>query len=124
MIDESPTATADAIADCVQSARLQEQLRQERETFDQLKAHDKRWFHLKLAMGWSAVVLLSSIAAVCIWIVVSYADLRDGTVAAPASGLLAAVVGAIASVWRVVVFGRTQIALAPVTRASVEAGAE
>lgn len=114
-----PEVTIEATPESVPSTRLEEQLRQERETFDQLKAHDRHWFHLKLAMGWSAAVLLSSIALACIWMVVRHADLSDGAVAGPATGLLAAVVGAVASVWRVV-FGRTQDALAPVTRVSDE----
>ena len=34
-------------------ARASEQLRQEREAFDQAKAHDARWFTLRLMIGYA-----------------------------------------------------------------------
>lgn len=36
--------------------RVSERLRQQRETFDQLKAHDAFWFKLRLATGLVAII--------------------------------------------------------------------
>jgi hypothetical protein len=44
--------------------RALEQLRPERETFDQAKTHDARWFTLRLAIGYAGIGLLLVIALV------------------------------------------------------------
>jgi predicted membrane protein len=48
--------------------RSAERLRQQRETFDQLKAHDASWFKLKFAAGASAIAVfvVTLIAALAI----------------------------------------------------------
>lgn len=111
---------SDAVAETVTLARLQEQLRQERETFDQLKVHNRRWFYLKLAMGWSAVVLLPAVALVCGWIIVNHKDFAAATVTTATAALLVDIVGVLLSVWRVVM-GTGPASLAPVTRADAPA---
>lgn len=107
---------SDAIAETVTLARLQEQLRQERETFDQRKIHDRRWFYLKLAMGWSAVVLLPAVAVICGWIIVNHRAFTQTTVNTATVALLVDIVGVLVSVWRVVM-GTGPASLAPVTKA-------
>jgi hypothetical protein len=52
----------DPILDTIALANEQEKLRQVSETFDQRKTQDARWFILRLAMGWIAVVFLPGIA--------------------------------------------------------------
>ncbi len=48
--------------------RSTERLRQERETFDQLKVHDAIWFKLKLAAGTTAIVGFAAILIVASFI--------------------------------------------------------
>lgn len=48
--------------------RSSERLRQERETFDQLKAHDAIWFKLKLAAGATAILGFAAILLVAAFI--------------------------------------------------------
>ena len=98
-------------------ARAEEQLRQERETFDQQKRHDNHWFALQLTMGYSSIILLAAILAVSSWIIF-HADAFSPTVVKSAGGaLFADALGLIVSVWRVAIkpngFGK----LTPVTKA-------
>ena len=50
--------------DRIQIERAAERIRQERETFDQLKEQDRKWFLLKLVMGFSSVLLLGIVLSV------------------------------------------------------------
>jgi hypothetical protein len=49
------------IESTVRLERAVEQLRQERETFEQQKRHDARWFMLRLIMGYSSIALMFGI---------------------------------------------------------------
>ena len=60
----------------------EERLRQERELFDQRKSQDRKTFVLRLAMGWTAVVLLLAICALCGYVVLHNEDFASGTVTA------------------------------------------
>lgn len=62
-------------------ARAREQLRQEREAFDQAARHDKAWFMLRLAMGYLGLSFLPAMFAVTIWVLThpaSYGPLPTG----------------------------------------------
>jgi hypothetical protein len=83
-------------------ARSQERLRQERETFDQKKRQDSRWFLLRLAMGWSAVVLLPAIGGISGWVIASHSHFSAGTVTLASSALFVDSLGLILAVWRIV----------------------
>jgi|SRR5580704_1292895 hypothetical protein len=96
-------------------ARAQEQLRQERETFDQKKGQDGRWFLLRLAMGWSAVILLPGIGAVSGWVITNHSHFSTGTVTLAASALFIDALGLVLAVWRIVL-GTGPEGLVPVTR--------
>jgi cytochrome c biogenesis protein CcdA len=98
-------------------ARAQEQLRQERETFDQKKRQDGRWFLLRLAMGWSAVVLLPAIGGVSGWVIANHPNFAAGTVTLAASALFVDSIGLVLAVWRIVL-GTGPEGLVPVTRKS------
>ena len=60
-----------------------EMLRQERETFDQHKRHESRWFSLRLIMGYSSIILLGSVIVIASYIVLGSADFPTSVVAAP-----------------------------------------
>jgi hypothetical protein len=100
----------------IEIARAEEQLRQERETFDQQKQHDNLWFALQLSMGYSSIILLAAILMVSSWIIF-HADAFSPTVIKSAgAAIFVDALGLIVSVWRVALkpngFGK----LAPVTK--------
>jgi len=105
--------------DSVQIQRALEQLRQERETFDQRKRQDARWFMLRMTMGALAIVFIPAFMVICT-ILIS----RTGTPAAvkdlAASALLVDILGLIISVWKVVLNPASITQLSPVTTASLE----
>jgi hypothetical protein len=45
-----------------------EQLRQERETFDQARSQDRLWFGLRLAMGYVAIAIMVLVASVSLYV--------------------------------------------------------
>jgi len=95
---------------------IAERLRQERETFDQHKSHENRWFVLRLVMGYTAVILLLSIIGICVCIFLNYAVLPPAVVAAASAALFADVVGLVIAVWKIVFNPDFMTKLAPVTQ--------
>jgi hypothetical protein len=55
------TSPTGAVNDAIAAMRAEEELRQERETFEQRKSQENRWFRLRLTVGYSAIVLLAII---------------------------------------------------------------
>ena len=96
--------------------RIKERLRQERETFDQHKAHENRWFFLRLVMGYSSVVLLVTILAVSSYILFKNAYFSNTVVTAAGGALFADTLGLIISIWRVVFNPDFMTNLAPITQ--------
>jgi hypothetical protein len=82
--------------------RLEEQLRQEREVFDQRKAQGERWFTLRLRMGYMAVVLLPLFMGITSYIIFNSGRFPPSVVALSATALLADVLGTLLSVWKLV----------------------
>ena len=82
--------------------RATEQLRQEREVFDQCKKHEARWFVLRLSMGYSSIVLLFSVIVISSLVLFNNKMFPDFTVKAAGAALFADVVGLLISVWKVV----------------------
>jgi hypothetical protein len=93
----------------------EERLRQERETFNQRKSHEERWFSLRLRMGYAAVVMLPSIAVFCGSVLWSHDGYPTGIVTAAGTTLFADVVGFMIAVWRVVLSPAAVTRLEPVT---------
>jgi hypothetical protein len=105
------------IADTIAVEQATERLRQERETFDQKKAQDQRWFLLRFVMGSASVVVLLAIIAFCGFIILNYKDFPGPVLTIAVSALLVDVLGAMLAIWKVVIGSRTPDALAPVTTA-------
>src|SRR2546426_162154 len=82
-------------------ARATEQLRQERETFDQAKQHEAHWFILRLAMGYSAVLLLAAIMVVASYILFNAAAFPVSVVTAAGGALFVDVLGLLIAVWKI-----------------------
>jgi hypothetical protein len=87
--------------DAVTLASAEERLRQERELFDLKKAQDRKNFWLRLAMGWTTIVLFVAICAFCGFIIINHSDFSAGTVTAATSALLVEALGLVGATIKV-----------------------
>ncbi|UTF58769.1 hypothetical protein [Gilvimarinus sp. DA14] len=99
--------------------RASEQLRQERETFDQAKAHDQWWFILRLVMGFSSVVLLVAVMVVSVYILFNSTDFPVQVVTAAGAALFVDVLGMLMGVWKIALNPRSVSKLQPTTQSSI-----
>lgn len=99
--------------------RASEQLRQERETFDQAKSHDHWWFVLRLAMGFSSIVLLVAVMVVSVYILFNNADFPEAVVTAAGAALFVDVLGMLIGVWKIALNPKTVSKLQPTTQSSI-----
>lgn len=97
-------------------ARATEQLRQERETFDQAKVHEARWFLLRLVMGYAAVILLAAIMVVASYILFNASAFSAPVITAAGSALFVDVLGLFGSVWKIALNPDFSARLGPVTK--------
>lgn len=95
--------------------QIEEQLRQEQETFNQHKAHENRWFILRLVMGYSSVFLLALILLISSYILWNHPSFPPAAVTSAGAALFGDVVGLVIAVWRVVFNPDFMTKLAPVT---------
>jgi hypothetical protein len=102
--------------------RATEQLRQERETFDQQKQHDNRWFILRLAMGYSSIGLLAAILVISSWIIFHAGAFSQTVVNAAGGALFVDTIGLAISVWKGVLKPTGSQKLGPVTKAKLAPG--
>jgi len=100
-------------------ARATEQLRQERETFDQAKQHEGRWFVLRLVMGYAAVILLAAIMVVASYILFNAATFPTAVVTAAGAALFVDVLGLLVAVWKIALNPNFYARLGPVTTVSL-----
>jgi hypothetical protein len=108
---------SDLTRDTIALESAMERLRQETETFEQRRAQDQRWFVLRLAMGYIAVVLLPAIAGVCAFIIFNAEQFAITTVTVATTALLVDVLGLIMAVWKIVLAPAASVTvLAPVTQ--------
>ncbi len=103
--------------------RAMEQLRQERETFDQAKDHESRWFVLRLVMGYSAVLLLGAVIVIAAYVLFNGSDFSNGVVVAASAALFVDVLGLLAAVWKVALNPEFHARLEPVTKEELPASA-
>jgi hypothetical protein len=96
--------------------RVKELLRQERETFNQHRAHENRWFVLRLVMGYSSVALFIAIMWVSSYILLHSVSFSEKIVTAAAVALFTDALGLIVSVWKVVLNPGFVTKLGPVTQ--------
>ena len=100
----------------IEIERAMEQLRQEREVFDQRKGQEERWFFLRLTMGYASVALLVAVIAICALILFNAHNFPDFTVKAAGAALFADVVGLLIGVWKIVLKPDFITKLVPETR--------
>jgi hypothetical protein len=99
--------------------RASEQLRQERETFNQAKSHDHWWFVLRLAMGFSSIVLLVAVMVVSVYILFNNTEFPESVVAAAGAALFVDVLGMLIGVWKIALNPKTVSKLQPTTQSSI-----
>ena len=99
--------------------RASEQLRQERETFDQAKSQENRWFVLRLIMGYSSIVLLVGVMVVSIFILFNHADFPPAVVTAAGSALFVDVIGMLIGIWKITLNPKSVTKLKPTTQSSI-----
>jgi hypothetical protein len=95
--------------------RAMEKLRQERETFNQQRMQEQRWFVLRLSMGYSAVALLIAIMAVASYILLRNNSFPVSVITAAGSALFVDVLGLLVGVWKIALNPTFLARLAPVT---------
>ena len=99
--------------------RASEQLRQERETFNQAKSHDQWWFVLRLAMGFSSIVLLVAVMVVSVYILFNNMEFPKPVVATAGAALFVDVLGMLIGVWKIALNPKTVSKLQPTTQSSI-----
>ena len=99
--------------------RAMEQLRQEREVFDQRKRQESWWFFLRLSMGYTAILLLFAVVVLSSVVLFNADKFPQFTVNAAGAALFADVVGLLVSVWKVVLNPTFMTKLAPETNEDV-----
>lgn len=95
-----------------------EQLRQERETFDQARSQDRQWFGLRLSMGYVAIALMVLVAAVSLYVMLHPQQYGPTVLVLAATALLVDMVSLAAAVFRLVLQPGGATALGPVTHAT------
>lgn len=95
--------------------RAAEQLRQEREIFEQRKLQESRWFWLRLVMGYSSIVLLVTVMGISSYILVNAAMFNSVVVTSAGAALFVDVLGLLISVWKVVLSPTTTSQLTAAT---------
>lgn len=95
--------------------RASEQLRQERETFDQRRRHDSRWFQLRLTMGYISIVLLAAIMVISSYVLFNPSQFSKIVVTAAGLALFVDALGLLIAVWKIVLNPASMGRLNPVT---------
>lgn len=98
------------------SDRAREQLRQERETFEQARSHVARWFALRLCMGYIGIVLMALVAVVSTYVILHPTLYGPTVLGFAATGLLVDTVSLAVTIFRLVLQQGSIAPLEPVTK--------
>jgi hypothetical protein len=109
---------SDQTMDAIALARAEEQLRQERETFDENRRQGRRWFVLRLIVGYTSVLALISIMATCLYVLMNNASFPSSVVVTASATLFGDVLGLVITIWKVVINPGAAPTLTPVTTTS------
>ena len=108
----------------LQLQREIERLRQEQETFEQLKRQDGNWFYVRLAMACTTIVLLLTIVLLSSYVIVQHESYSQFVVQAALTAILVDVLGMIIAVYKIALNPQLQTKLAPVTQVTPTAANE
>ena len=95
-------------------ARARELLRQEREAFDQAKAHHARWFMLRLVMCYAGIGFFFAIALVLGYLLLHPANYPPAMIAVASTALFVDLVGLVISIFKLVLQQGSVVPLKPV----------
>ncbi len=98
------------------TTKAAEALRQQNETFEQRKKHDRQWFKLRLAMGYSAMVILIGVAIILGFILVNFNKYPDKIVSWAGPALFVDILGLVLTIWKIVLNPNFSTKLEPVTK--------
>ncbi len=99
----------------IERERAIESLRQQKETFEQMKKHESRWFALRLIMGYSSVILLAMIMVISCSVLFNSSLYPTSVVTVACTALFVDVLGLLTSVWKIVLNPSLITKLQPVT---------
>ena len=105
----------DTTSDTIAIQNAIERLRQEKETFEQRKIQEDKWFSLRLRMGYAAVILLPTVAGISGYIILNSSNYSVATVTVATSALFVDVLGLMGAIWKVVLNSESVTVLNPVT---------
>jgi hypothetical protein len=96
--------------------RAAEQLRQEHDSFEQLKKHSSRWSALQLTLGYSSVFIFFAIAFFAGWVLLHNEQFTIAVVTTSSSALFVDAIGLVISVWKIVLKPNFYTPLTPTTK--------
>ncbi|TGX49164.1 hypothetical protein E5A73_20220 [Sphingomonas gei] len=102
----------------LETERAREQLRQEREAFEQMRREVARWSLLRLCMGYGGLGLMTGIAAIAGIVVLHPNEYGPVPVGAAATALLIDMVSLAASISRLVLSRSSMMVLEPLTQSA------
>ncbi len=94
--------------------RAIEQLRQERETFNQQKKQDNLWFGLRMVMGIVSIFLLISVIVIASYILLNSDKFSSSVVTSAGVALFVDILGLLISVWKITLNPKSMSKLQPV----------
>lgn len=98
------------------NARQREQLRQEREAFEQDRRHGASWFRLRLVIGYAVVLMLFVSASISSYILLHPGPYTKPIVGLAATMLLVDIVAMVAATFKLVLRREDSFRLKPITR--------
>jgi hypothetical protein len=108
----------DVTASTIAIQKAIERTRQEKEIFEQRLTQERRWFYLRLTMGYVVVALLPTIACISGYILLNPAGYSSSTLSMAGAALFVDVFGLVAGMFKVVMPPQNAKELTPVTEAT------
>jgi hypothetical protein len=113
---------SDSVSDAILAMRAEEALRQEKETFEQRKIQENKWFRLRLTVGYASIILLALIMLIASMILFDNSQFPSTVVTAAGVALFGDVLGLLIAIWKIVLNPNSAASLAPVTRTTGRSG--
>jgi hypothetical protein len=103
-----------------QQKLLNEQLRQERETFEQRKCHEKLWFKLRLFIGYTSILMMVLIFILSFYILLNDTQFTQTIVYLAGVAIFVDFIALTATVWKMVLNPKFITELHPITKKVVK----
>jgi hypothetical protein len=97
-------------------SRANEQLRQESESFNQIKRQNSLWFFLRLIMGYISILIILIVLIICIYVLLNNKQYDANAVLTSFITILVDIIGLMINVWKIVLNPQTFKQIEPVTR--------